>query len=421
MNWSVSFTFVLRPTSQTTKLALVKTCRDWNRFATPLLYEHITLSTVQQCELLLQNLTCKTYSQTSGIAGASSGHDYLSRFVSRLDLYWSDQERALELTVRLCSFLPELHALVVSLVLRNGDEPSTLFNALPPHVHHLFWLRNGSGSIRDPEIPLSSFLSLLSDNPELASISIPFEIKLPHDIQVPPNFRCPSVQTFVFWHATQVAAMSLLPKNAFPSLHFVNANYSFSETPSSPLLEFLSTHATKLSALGFNAGGDHRKSSPYGQLLRHLTSDGPPIAELHVQLPNPTDFVWFQYVPGRPACVTTIGVHLAPPLRGGLRECREAINMHMAVALPWTKFFPNLRTIRVMEAVDLDFYGCHNRITQDQLASPARWARNPIHVEDINGRALADFSSGLSALLGVSSRPVTCSCIPPRKDVSIVR
>ncbi|TEB27906.1 hypothetical protein FA13DRAFT_1736083 [Coprinellus micaceus] len=150
MKWPVSYI-------QATKLALVKTCRDWNHFATLLLYEHVTLSTIQQCELLFQTLTCEAYSQTLGIAGASSGYDYLRRLVSRLDLYWSDQERALELTARLCSFLPGPHASVVSLVLRNGDEPSTLFNSLPPHVHHLFWLCYRYGSIRDPEIPLSSF------------------------------------------------------------------------------------------------------------------------------------------------------------------------------------------------------------------------------------------------------------------------
>jgi hypothetical protein len=113
--------------------------------------------------------------------------------------------------------------------------------------------------------------------------------------------------------------------------------------------------------------------------------------------------------------VTTIGVHLAA-LRGSAQECVEALYMHMVVASPWTKLFPNLRTIRVMEAVDLDFYRRHNRITQIQLASPARWARNPIHVEDINGRALADFSSGLSALLNVPVGAIACSCIPPRKD-----
>ena len=394
----------LHPTCQATKLALVKTCRDWNRFATPLLYEHITLSTVEQCELLLLKLACETCSQTS------------RSLVSRLDVYWPDQERSLALVARLFSFLPQLHALVVSSVFRDGDDPSTLFNALPPHVRHFFWLRYRYGSSRDPEIPLSTFLSLLGDNPELASISIPFRIKLPYDIRVPPNFKCTSVRTLVFGHATQVTTMSLLPKNAFPLLEFVNATYSTSETASSHLLEFLSTHATKLSALGFNAGGDHGRSSPYGQLLRHLTSDGPPIAEVHVQFPNHADFLWFQYVPGRPACVTTLGVHLSSP-RGGSQECRDAIDMHMVVALPWTKFFPNLKTIRVMEAVDVDFYRRHYRITQDQLASPARWARNPIRVEDINGRALANFSSGLSALLNVPVGAVACPCIPAKKEI----
>ncbi|KAH6912044.1 hypothetical protein BKA70DRAFT_1266395 [Coprinopsis sp. MPI-PUGE-AT-0042] len=186
----------------------------------------------------------------------------------------------------------------------------------------------------------------------------------------------------------------------------------------SKLIDFASSHSKGITAFG--CGYD-------GALLHQLLCSRLPVREVHVFRPAESvrigPKVDLSHSARKLTTVTTLAIHLSPS-RFKLKSCTGLRAIQEWVSWPWTKIFPNLETIRVMEGVDVEMFSLHNSISQLNLNSMGRWARKSLRVEDINGRLLAEFSAGISVLVGVPMK-LSAHCSAPyldaQSDLSRVR
>jgi hypothetical protein len=183
-----------------------------------------------------------------------------------------------------------------------------------------------------------------------------------------------------------------LPSEALPNLQFVNG-LSFGKDVQNIL--------SKYTGPGLITVGSCVSSwavPEFSGFLRRLEILHPQIQEIHAWLGDHCQPSDFNQISARAPRVTTVGVHLAFPPRQA-RTCDLTVAMHRLVAFPWTKAFPNLKTIRLMECVDFKSYRAHDDVTRRSLCSPGRYLKHPIRVEDRDGLFLAQFAAGVAALV----------------------
>ncbi|KAJ3535765.1 hypothetical protein NMY22_g6340 [Coprinellus aureogranulatus] len=382
------------------KLALVKTCRVWNSLATPLLHEHLSITTDSQGEGLSRAFIADEDQPESALGSAHRRHSSLKDkrdFVRRLDVFLCDEKSsALQTTVEFCRLFPKLQTLVASLAPNKEDDPSTLLYNLPSTLKELFWTRRpGEGVGMRQRIGLHQAVELFDDHPHLTSVGLPFDFYLSARDRV--RLRGPEQAELMATH---------LAPGAFPSLEIVNASYQHSETSAS-LQRFITAHVPRerLRALSFHGcdGPQDSRSS----ILHQLANFTSPV-EIHLR-PNTGGGLesWFRRPAARSDRVMVLGLHRdvfvtsqgANSKEFRRNRCMEIRWMHHLVTYPWTKVFPNLKTIRLMEGgLDIDSYRDHDSHTISRLGSPGRYVRNAFRLEDIDGRLLAEFTSGICSL-----------------------
>ncbi|KAJ3506739.1 hypothetical protein NMY22_g17152 [Coprinellus aureogranulatus] len=394
------------------KVALAHTCRAWNELATPLLYHHISVTTDLQCERLRESF--------------STNADSRRRLVRRLDVVRSQEANSgLRTVIGFCRLFPELRTLVLSLKTNQVCDPSAIFDALTPKIEHLLWTHHG-GDCGINGIPLCKLVRFFDNHPNLTTVGIPYSFQeeewTRYSIETfqPSDYRkrrWSSIRAMILHSGEQARAMvTNLPSGAFPNLDTINASYSQSET-SPALQEFIDAHVpTKgLKVLGFGMRYDKEERSP--SILRRL-AEATSALEVHLwppcyDVPSRDAQYWFEVIPALPSQVTVLGLHYAETeesrsSKEGYR-CSDIKAMHHLISQPWTKVFPNLETIRLMVGgLDFDFFQAHDSTSIARLGSPARSAKNPIRVEDVNGRVLAEFTSGMCTLVGGWEGPPHC-------------
>lgn len=383
---------------QKTKLALVYTCREWNVIATPLLYEHVAISRARQCQMVIQWFT-------TGPAGNSKrGRQDL---VSRLDIFSAP---TLQKAAMLCGLFPRLHSLLAVVHREENADPNTLFDAFPSCLKHVFWITTGlpSGDTPPPIVPLFVATRLFHKLPELESLSIPCSVPntdaTPSEIQSWKRVRVKSLRTLVLQDTSQIEAMLLLPPGAFPNLRWLNL-----DSPYHCLSDFVSMHGQSLTALGC-------RSEP--MLMKHLAmSASSMISEIHVTLNSDEQYGVRPSGPSQP-WVSTLGIHISSPFFTSKSDsspvipsgCARVRDIHFIIGWSWTYIFPGLKTIRVMEHVDVKLYQLHNHVSQFYFDTLGRWVKYPIRVEDIGGRFLAEISPGIGAIVGAPRRRWSKCC-----------
>lgn len=373
------------------KLDLVKTCRQWRSIATPLLYEHVSITTESQYRGIVKAFN----------GGHSDGKKHL---ISRLDFVCPEVGRAFGNLVDLCNLFKELMTLVASLSLHENDEPSRLLNSLSSNFKNLYVLihpRDTRGWMLR-KLPFSLLVNFLDTHSQLAGFSIPFNFhKTAEENHFDRSWNSkswPSLKTLVLQNHRQAQDFAAyLPGNAFPRIQSLNGSWDGSGS-SGDLRSFVSTHTGQgLLYLSLMISPWH--TAALSELLQNLGTLCPALREVHLWLDEHADYSTFSMV-GKVPQITTIGVHLSVSMfaRGPDRH-NPVARMHGLVASPWSKIFPNLRTIRLMEGVDFASYRKFDEVTRRQLCSPGRYVRQPIRVEDCDGQFLAQFTAGISALV----------------------
>ncbi|KAH6912048.1 hypothetical protein BKA70DRAFT_824384 [Coprinopsis sp. MPI-PUGE-AT-0042] len=398
-----------------TKRTLVLTCREWHAIATPLLYEHIVISTLDEYNRMVRVFTGwddEDYSDQELVRGGDFQEERYGRrgdLVSRLDLFLPDAVSAFDSAMRLCDLFPQLRCLIALLHWKEKNDAGSFLSALPSCLQHLILVKNDArnpyvANPPRPRVSLASMVIFLSKHQYLETLSHPFIID---SGPVPPS-REPvgsSIRTMAFQNSSQVQAMARLGhRDAFPQLRSLNVlrmDETHDEKGHSSLINFLSTHAQNLRVFAYPW------HTPTGfkwntELLQWLGCSSSRIDEVHIWFHLNTHW-WEGLRPSvRPELVQTLGIHVTTP--GQVHRCRQMVAMQSFVSWPWTSAFINLKTIRIMDRVHVEGYRLHNSVTQQAFGAKGRAARHPIRVEDISGRLLAQFSAGICGLDGVSTK-----------------
>lgn len=369
----------------------MNTCRLWSVTATPLLYEHMSITNDPLRARVLEAFS----------TGPSAHYRHL---VKRLDYVCVEEpgKNGFKLLVELCNLFKELTTLVASLVIYRGDKPSPLFNALSPNLKHLYLLpqTRTTATYREELLPLYKIVDFLDKHRQLAGISLSY--RFPKTRKVDPGWNSkswPSIRTLVLQDEGQAGIIaSHLPPGAFPNLQGLNVSW-YASGSSELLRNIVSTHTgSSLATLSFSSG----TLDPEGlsSLFQKLETLCPQVHEVHVTVTQYFHPALFDFVLGEAPQVTTVGVHLPFPMVQ-VHSDSEMRKMHSSAALPWTKVFPNLNVIRLMESVDFASYRKHDEVTRAKLRVPVRSAKFPIRVEDQSGCFLAEFTAGVCSLVGV--------------------
>ncbi|KAJ3502156.1 hypothetical protein NMY22_g18679 [Coprinellus aureogranulatus] len=384
--------------SLTTKCAIVSTCRNWRQWMTPLLYEHFSIrNDTQHCKtlkLLRSAIFTRPNSEFSDCIRPS-------QLITRLDWFRPGTSGSFHAVCRLCTLLPALTTLAISL-LPSHDDPLILLSTLRPALKHLVWTHQPTSDAyfvaHEPRaLQLCHVVDFLDRHPKLITLSIPFPLYHPSILEddAAGDWRSkswPSVRVIVLQHAKQALTIaSHLPAEAFPNLRIVNASYTVSQGLQG-LRDFLSTNGRSASVLCF------AMNSISPRILRYLASPDTSISEVHLLAASPNSHVcrWLNSKsPPKAHQVKTIGLH---PVGRLLDPWSEMSTLQRLAVIPWTNVFPNLTTIRLMEVVDPLAYKSSMDITRKFLISASGHAKHPIHVADIAGRRLElfQFSSEIS-------------------------
>ncbi|TEB27875.1 hypothetical protein FA13DRAFT_840920 [Coprinellus micaceus] len=201
--------------SLATKLSLVGTCRRWNIIATPLLYEHISVTGQRR------------YSRVLGGFNRDDGASAKYRnMVTRLDLVCLEEGRGYKIAIELCRAFPELTTLLAALAFTKEDEPTPLFDELSPKLKHLYLLPGSSSMWMLKRVPFSRMVDFLDNHPQLLDISTPYAFSEPESSEERRDWSgksWPTIRTLVLQNRNQAEVLSAcLPSEAFPNLQFVN-------------------------------------------------------------------------------------------------------------------------------------------------------------------------------------------------------
>ncbi|KAH6912047.1 hypothetical protein BKA70DRAFT_1266400 [Coprinopsis sp. MPI-PUGE-AT-0042] len=369
--------------SLATKLALVKTCREWNAMVTPLLYEHVAISSIAQYERLIQTL-----GENTGIP-EELGEEVVDRkrnhLVSRLDIFLPKVATASAIAVELFGLFPQLQTAVASLGWTQEDNTMAplLFQTLPSCLHHFLWTINWLAGYNPPSVPLSSMGDFSTGHPRLETLSHPCMIDF--TVQgVLSNHQWPSLRALVFQEKTQAVALSLFPES-LPRIRSL-----ICAIPLVWLYQILSAQTKNLTAI-------------YFPLEEHL------ISQLNAgQFPPEVEEIYFPasslFWANRASVleeravtvdtVNTLGLSIGDTFDEGPQTSKEIEVMHTIVSGPWMDIFPSLKTIRIMDHVDPKPYRLHANSGRLPSSSPCGSAEHTIRVEDISGRFLAELSVG---------------------------
>lgn len=331
-----------------TRIALTRVSRLWNGMATPLLYEHISVSTRPAIASLLRVLT------SSSLDGADVS---LGRFVKRLDLLTMTWDAvSLQCAVQLCSLMPRLTTFIAHVDVT--IDPTPLLDALSPDLRHLRWSRvdvrpehsdldillsrvdegqrwhpedgqvlkvsddvgfvwrAGLAVERFPQapgrdvrdimpyaIPTAQFVAFLDGHKRLTSLALPFPfISSP---AVPPAVvaswrkkRWPSIREWILQDRTQAsAATSYFANGAFAhmdSVKFQIDKWQLWEGPSTLIGDFISVHGGELTSVCFSEGEDlERYMNVFSRSLSAISLKAcPKIREVHFALTNELQTQW---------------------------------------------------------------------------------------------------------------------------------
>ncbi|KAF6748343.1 hypothetical protein DFP72DRAFT_574539 [Ephemerocybe angulata] len=385
-----------------TKRSMVLVNREWNTIATPILYEHLTISKRVEFKKLLATLTLEGDAELS-----------LGRFVRRLDLTNNAPDGIpVGVAIELCQKMTNLVTFFVQLEVNINPVP--LLAALGPQLRHLH-IQDYEGTLATSEshssISFANLLEFLNIHPNLTSVSFPFVLtgldeapdeSLANDSKVR---RWPSIRKWTFQHPSQTSALGLhMPRGAFPSLTEVGFDHCTSSTFWSwEMKDFLAAHGDGLLTVGLGQGGEVQIPEELSRPFQHIKDFCPRTTEVDISFKAhegrfrkkfALSTAWLAEVIRIPQ-ITTLGVRICSPRHNDERTHR----LHCAVALPWPKVFPKLERIRVLEELEVDRYRMHDEVTRQNLTLPARWATRPIRVEDLSGTTLGELSKGLCTLV----------------------
>ncbi|KAF5338478.1 hypothetical protein D9611_013302 [Ephemerocybe angulata] len=381
-----------------TKRSMVLVNHEWNTIATPILYEHLTISRGVELNQLSATLTSE---DDDGLR--------LGRFVKRLDLTNNAADRiSIGVAIELCRKMVNLVTFFVRLEVNINPVP--LLAALGPQLRHLH-IQVHDESLAS-SMSFDNLLEFLIAHPNLTSVSFPFVItgldEASHGLLAKNSKtqRWPSIHKWTFQHRTQTSALGLhVPPGAFPSLTEIgfdqcaHAVFLWSED----MKGFLVAHGGSLLTIGVWLRAEHPGLSELFRSFQRISDFCPRTNGVDISIIDITDgghgivtawAAWFDQVIRMPQ-ITTLGVRICSPRYSDERIVR----LHCAVALPWPKVFPKLERIRVLEELDIDRYRIHDDVTRKYLTSPARWATRPIYVEDLSGKILGELSRGLCTLV----------------------
>ncbi|KAF6748369.1 hypothetical protein DFP72DRAFT_574954 [Ephemerocybe angulata] len=381
--------------SLSTNHSVASVSRQWNSVATTMLYEHITLPIrpVARIEKLLNTLT-------NPVSGG--GPSDLARLVKRVDIPAVIPGERIGLVVQLCKKTTNLIAFFA--LLENGVDPRPLLNFLPGNLLHLHIQGQGMRAA-DPSMPLGDFNDFLVGHPDLATLSIPSG--LAGDTGLQAGISWPSIRKLTLQNSDQASALArYIPSGALPNLEVVA--FQGPGTPNrdwdSAIGSFLMVHGGPLVSVGLTQ--DDTREVSLITSLQQVDQRCPHVREI---------ILWFRVGPfsservhSTQLALTWIGlnntarrmpqiVSLGIQLRFPGNNSDRMDHLQYAVVMPWTKHFPGLQKIRVLEEVDVEEYRAHDEVTQDNLRSTGRFAKHPIRVEDITGNLLGQFSNGICA------------------------
>ncbi|KAF6763343.1 hypothetical protein DFP72DRAFT_529526 [Ephemerocybe angulata] len=383
-----------------TKRSMVLVNHEWNTIATPILYEHLTISRGVELKKLSATLTSE---DDDGLS--------LGRFVKRLDLTNNAADRIpIGVAIELCQKMVNLVTFFVRL--EGNINPVPLLAALGPQLRQLeIQVHNERVA---SSMSFDNLLEFLNGHPNLTSISFPFVItgldEASHELLAKNSKtrRWPSIHKWTFQHPTQTSALALhVSPGAFPSLTEIGfdqcAHALFRCQWSEDMKGFLVAHGGSLLSIGLWLRGEHRGLCELSRSFQRNSDFCPRTNGVDISIITHGErgivtgwTAWFDQVCRMPQ-ITTLGVRLCSPRHGDER----IVCIHYAVALPWPKIFPKLERIRVLlvEELDIDRYRIHDDVTRKYLTSPARWATRPIRVEDVSGTILGEQSKGLCTLV----------------------
>ncbi|KAF6748361.1 hypothetical protein DFP72DRAFT_916529 [Ephemerocybe angulata] len=383
-----------------TKRSMVLVNHEWNAMATPILYEHLTISKRVEFKKLLATLTSEDDTELN-----------LGCFVKRLDLTNNSSDGIpIGVAIELCQKMTNLVTFFVQLEVNINPVP--LLAALGPQLRHLhiqdyeetFLARSHSS------MSFGNLLEFLNVHPNLTSVSFPFVItgldKVSDEFPAKNSkSRCwPSIHKWTFQHRSQTSALGLhMARGAFPSLIEVGFGRCTHSTWSQEMKGFLAAHGNGLLTIGLGLGGEYQDPDELSRSFQNIKDFCPCTNGVNISIivhegPFRGSFTlstaWLAQVIRIPQ-ITTLGVRICSPRHNDERIKR----LHSVVALPWPKVFPKLERIRVLEELDVDRYRMQDEVTRKNLAHPARWATRPIRVEDLSGTILGELSKGLCTLV----------------------
>ncbi|KAF6763318.1 hypothetical protein DFP72DRAFT_1164244 [Ephemerocybe angulata] len=380
-----------------TKRSMVLVNHEWNTIATPILYEHLTISRGVELNQLSATLTSE---DDDGLS--------LGRFVKRLDLTNNAADRIpIGVAIELCQKMVNLVTFFVRLEVNINPVP--LLAAPGPQLRHLH-IQVHDESLAS-SMSFDNLLEFLTAHPNLTSVSFPFVItgldEASHELLAKNSKtpRWPSIHKWTFQHPTQTSALALhVPPGAFPSLTEIGFDQcTHAIIWSEEMKGFLVAHGGSLLTIGLWVRGEYPDLSELSRSFQLISDFCPRTNGVDISIISHGrhEIVtgWtasFDQVIRMPQ-ITTLGLRICSPRYSDERIV--CLLIHCAVALPWPKVFPKLERIRVLEELDIDRYRIHDDATRRRLTSPARWATRPIRVEDLSGTILGELSKGLCTLV----------------------
>ncbi|KAH6912051.1 hypothetical protein BKA70DRAFT_824432 [Coprinopsis sp. MPI-PUGE-AT-0042] len=209
-----------------TKRILVQTSREWHAIATPLLYEHIVISTPDDYSRIVrvfEGWDDEGFGDEELFRGGDLQQGHYGRrndLVSRLDLFLPDVGSAFNNAMRLFGLFPQLRCLIALLQWKKKKDPFFFLSALPSCLQHLIVVRDDSSVAPIPRVSFASMVVFLSKHQYLETLSHPFIID---SGPVPPSGKPVGsyIRTMAFQHSSQAQAMARLAhQDAFPPTSF---------------------------------------------------------------------------------------------------------------------------------------------------------------------------------------------------------
>ncbi|KAF5332598.1 hypothetical protein D9611_005244 [Ephemerocybe angulata] len=375
-----------------TKHALALVSRQWNSVATIILYEQITLP-IAGIEKLLHTLTTPV---------SGGGPSDLARLVKRVDIPAVIRGERIHLVAQLCKKTTNLIAFFA--LLENGVDPRLLLNVLPGNLVHLHIQGQGGMRASDPSVPLGDLNDFLVGHPDLATLSIPSELTGGHT-GLQAGISWPSVRKLTLQSSDQTSALArYVPTGALPNLEVVAFQGGETLESDCTIDSFLLAHGGSLVSVGLTQDDLTKASPPMRASLQQVDQRCPRVKEITVafracpfssvsDLSAGLGLTWVGNVEvvRRMPRIVSLGIQLPFP-----RYSPDRMDyLQSTVAMPWTKMYPELQRITVMEEVDVEEYRAHDKVTHRNLRMAGRFAKHPIRVEDITGNSLGDFSKGM--------------------------